>query len=129
MRMRVDEPGAHHQAGGVEHRRRIVVDRAHGRDATVLHADVTAIPRCTGAVDDRRSADEVVEHSVDTTAVKYGVTMFATDRTMPVHELAKAAEERGFDSVYVPEHTHIPVSRETPPATGTDELDDGYMRT
>jgi probable F420-dependent oxidoreductase len=61
--------------------------------------------------------------------VKYGVTMFATDRTMLVHELAKAAEERGFDSVYVPEHTHIPVSRETPPATGTDELDEGYMRT
>lgn len=61
--------------------------------------------------------------------MKYGVTMFATDRTMPVHELAVAAEERGFHSVYVPEHTHIPVSRETPPATGGDELDDGYMRT
>jgi probable F420-dependent oxidoreductase len=55
--------------------------------------------------------------------------MFATDRTMPVHELAKAAEERGFSSLYIPEHTHIPVSRETPPATGTDELDEGYMRT
>jgi len=61
--------------------------------------------------------------------VNYGVTLFATDRTMPVHELAVAAEERGFNSVYVPEHTHIPVSRETPPATGTDELDEGYMRT
>jgi probable F420-dependent oxidoreductase len=61
--------------------------------------------------------------------VNYGVTLFATDRTMPVHELAVAAEERGFHSVYVPEHTHIPVSRETPPATGTDELDEGYMRT
>lgn len=61
--------------------------------------------------------------------MKYGVTMFASDRTMPVHELAKAAEERGFDSLYVPEHTHIPVSRETPPATGTDELDEGYLRT
>ena len=59
----------------------------------------------------------------------YGVTMFATDRTMPVHELAVAAEERGFGSIYVPEHTHIPVSRETPPATGGDELDEGYMRT
>jgi probable F420-dependent oxidoreductase len=55
--------------------------------------------------------------------------MFATDRTMPVHELAVAAEERGFHSLYVPEHTHIPVSRETPPATGGDELDEGYMRT
>lgn len=55
--------------------------------------------------------------------------MFATDRAMPTHELAVAAEERGFYSVYVPEHTHIPVSRETPPATGTEELEEGYKRT
>ena len=55
--------------------------------------------------------------------------MFATDRAMPAHELAIAAEERGFHSVYVPEHTHIPISRETPPATGGDELDEGYART
>jgi probable F420-dependent oxidoreductase len=55
--------------------------------------------------------------------------MFATDTAMPVHEVAKAAEERGFHSLYVPEHTHIPISRETPPATGGDELDDGYART
>jgi probable F420-dependent oxidoreductase len=48
---------------------------------------------------------------------------------MPPHELAVAAEERGFYSLYLPEHTHIPVSRETPPATGGDELDDGYART
>jgi probable F420-dependent oxidoreductase len=61
--------------------------------------------------------------------VKYGITMFAHDRAMPAHELAVAAEERGFHSVYVPEHTHIPVSRETPAATGTDELDEGYART
>lgn len=55
--------------------------------------------------------------------------MFATDRSMPVHELARAAEERGFHSLYIPEHTHIPTSRETPAATGTDELDDDYTRT
>jgi probable F420-dependent oxidoreductase len=61
--------------------------------------------------------------------VKYGITMFATDTAMPTHELAMAAEDRGFHSVYVPEHTHIPVSRETPPATGGDELDEGYART
>lgn len=58
-----------------------------------------------------------------------GVTMFATDRTMPVADLAVAAEERGFHSLYVPEHTHIPVSRETPPPTGGDVLDEGYTRT
>lgn len=55
--------------------------------------------------------------------------MFATDRSMPVHELAVAAEERGFHSLYIPEHTHIPTSRETPPATGGDALDEGYART
>jgi probable F420-dependent oxidoreductase len=51
--------------------------------------------------------------------MRLGVTMFATDRTMPVHELAVAAEERGFVSLYVPEHTHIPISRKTPPPTAT----------
>lgn len=50
--------------------------------------------------------------------MRLGITMFATDRTMPAHELAVAAEERGFSSLYLPEHTHIPVSRLTPaPAT------------
>jgi probable F420-dependent oxidoreductase len=55
--------------------------------------------------------------------------MFATDRTMAVADLARAAEERGFHSLYVPEHTHIPVSRDTPPPTGDQTLDEGYART
>lgn len=50
--------------------------------------------------------------------MRLGITMFATDRTVAPHELAVAAEERGFSSLYLPEHTHIPVSRLTPgPAT------------
>ncbi|MCF6474218.1 LLM class F420-dependent oxidoreductase [Nonomuraea sp. MG754425] len=62
--------------------------------------------------------------------MRLGVTMFATDLAMPVHELAKAAEERGFDSLYVPEHTHIPVSRRTPyPAGPGGELPEEYRRT
>lgn len=61
--------------------------------------------------------------------MKYGVTMFATDLAMPVHELARDAEDRGFHSLYVSEHTHIPTSRETPPPTGSDELDESYLRT
>jgi probable F420-dependent oxidoreductase len=61
--------------------------------------------------------------------MKLGVTMFATDLSMPIDELARAAEERGFDSLYVPEHTHIPVSRRTPPAAGQDELPEEYKRT
>ena len=55
--------------------------------------------------------------------------MFATDRTMPVWELAMEAEARGLDSVYLPEHTHIPVSRRTPPPTGDAELPEEYRRT
>ena len=58
----------------------------------------------------------------------YGVTIFATDRSIAVAELARAAEERGFDSLWVPEHTHIPTSRLTPPPTGDAELPEQYRR-
>ena len=60
--------------------------------------------------------------------VRLGVTMFATDVSMGVPELALAAEQRGFDSVWIPEHTHIPTSRVTPPPTGDDELPEEYKR-
>ncbi|HEX6311738.1 MAG TPA: TIGR03619 family F420-dependent LLM class oxidoreductase, partial [Acidimicrobiia bacterium] len=61
--------------------------------------------------------------------MRLGVTMFATDRAMPIDALARAAEDRGFSSLYVPEHTHIPSSRATPPPTGADELPEEYRRT
>jgi probable F420-dependent oxidoreductase len=61
--------------------------------------------------------------------VRIGITLFATDRSMDVAELAVAAEERGFDSLWVPEHTHIPTSRRSPPPTGEDELHEDYART
>jgi probable F420-dependent oxidoreductase len=60
--------------------------------------------------------------------MRIGVTIHATDRTMAVPQLARAAEERGFHSLYVPEHTHIPTSRRTPAPTGTPELGDEYKR-
>jgi probable F420-dependent oxidoreductase len=44
----------------------------------------------------------------------YGVVMFATDYAIPPDELARALEERGFESLWVPEHTHIPASRRSP---------------
>ena len=47
-----------------------------------------------------------------------GVCMFATDYAIRIDELARAAEERGFESLWVPEHTHIPKSRKTPFAGG-----------
>jgi probable F420-dependent oxidoreductase len=43
-----------------------------------------------------------------------GVFMFATDYAIRIDQLAREAEARGFESLFVPEHTHIPVSRRTP---------------
>src|SRR5436190_809344 len=54
--------------------------------------------------------------------------MFSTDQVMRPDALARAAEERGFVSLYVPEHTHIPVSRRTPPPSGDAVLPDYYKR-
>jgi len=54
--------------------------------------------------------------------------MFATDQVMRPDDFARAAEERGFVSLYVPEHTHIPVSRRTPPPSGDAVLPDYYKR-
>lgn len=60
--------------------------------------------------------------------MRYGITMFATDVSMDVVELARAAEERGLESLWLPEHTHIPVSRRTPAPTGDAELAPEYKR-
>jgi probable F420-dependent oxidoreductase len=57
-----------------------------------------------------------------------GVTIFLTDKSIGVVELARALEERGFESLFVPEHTHIPTSRNTPYPGGGD-LPDEYRRT
>ena len=46
--------------------------------------------------------------------MKLGVLSFNTEYSIRADELAVAAEERGFESVWFPEHTHIPASRETP---------------
>lgn len=62
------------------------------------------------------------------TPLRFGATMFATDRSMPPAELARALEERGFDSLYFPEHTHIPTSRRTPAPTGDATLPAEYSR-
>jgi probable F420-dependent oxidoreductase len=60
--------------------------------------------------------------------MQIAVTLHATDRAMDPVELAREAEARGFSSLYVPEHTHIPVSRRTPPPTGDAELAEEYLR-
>src|ERR1700681_4355300 len=45
---------------------------------------------------------------------EFGISMFPTDYAIQPIELALAAEERGFESMFFPEHTHIPASRKTP---------------
>ncbi|MPY74443.1 MAG: TIGR03619 family F420-dependent LLM class oxidoreductase [Alphaproteobacteria bacterium] len=57
-----------------------------------------------------------------------GVFMFATDYAIGIGELARALEERGFESLFVPEHTHIPTSRKTP-FRGGSELPKEYLHT
>jgi probable F420-dependent oxidoreductase len=50
----------------------------------------------------------------------FGGAMFFTDYSMSAPELARALEERGFESVWAPEHSHIPLSRKTPFPGGGD---------
>jgi probable F420-dependent oxidoreductase len=65
------------------------------------------------------------------TALRFGIVLFTSDRGITPAAAAAAAEARGFDTFYVPEHTHIPVKRTAPhPGTGDASLpDDRYMRT
>jgi len=60
--------------------------------------------------------------------MKFGVTMFPTDYSISPIELASAVEERGFESLFFPEHTHIPTSRRTPWPGGA-ELPREYSHT
>src|SRR4029079_430984 len=50
----------------------------------------------------------------------FGASMFMTDYCIPAAELGRALEERGFESLWVPEHSHIPLSRKTPFPGGGD---------
>jgi probable F420-dependent oxidoreductase len=60
--------------------------------------------------------------------MKIGFFFFGTDYVMSVVELARALEERGYESLFLPEHTHIPVSRRTPWPGGA-ELPRQYSHT
>src|SRR5882724_6732306 len=60
--------------------------------------------------------------------MKIGITMFSTDYAIPPHELAVEAEARGFESLWFPEHSHIPTSRKSP-WPGGPELPKWYYDT
>jgi probable F420-dependent oxidoreductase len=63
--------------------------------------------------------------------MRHGVVLFTSDRGITPADAARAAEEHGFASFSVPEHTHIPVRRQAAhPGTGDETLpDDRYART
>ena len=58
---------------------------------------------------------------------QFGVSMFPTDYAMQPAAFARAVEDRGLDSIFFPEHTHIPASRATPFPSG-GELPEQYWR-
>ena len=60
--------------------------------------------------------------------MELGLALFATDYTLEPARVARLAEERGFESFWVTEHTHIPVSRDTP-YPGGGELPREYSHT
>ena len=60
--------------------------------------------------------------------MKIGITIQSTDKAMHPVEVARESEARGFHSLYIPEHTHIPISRRTPAPAGTDVLPEEYLR-
>ena len=60
--------------------------------------------------------------------MRFGLVMFPTDYAIAPDALARVAEERGFESLFFPEHTHIPASRESP-WPGGDELPRQYWHT
>lgn len=60
--------------------------------------------------------------------MKFGISTFVNDDTIDTVSLARAIEERGFESLVVAEHTHIPASRESPYPQG-GELPSIYYRT
>ena len=60
--------------------------------------------------------------------MNFGVAMFPADFAMNVVDLGRAAEERGFESLFLPEHLHVPAKRETP-WPGGGELPPEYAHT
>jgi probable F420-dependent oxidoreductase len=63
--------------------------------------------------------------------MRHGIVLFTSDRGITPARAARAAEDAGFDTIYVPEHTHIPAKRDAAhPGTGDETLpDDRYLRT
>ena len=118
------EPGGQKSKGGrtPETHRHGVTGIHRTKSATVPAAPRVALvpagaPRRPGSprTTSRHSGAGGLAGRVD--AMRLGVTAFLTDRDMAPAALARAAEERGFDSLYLPEHTHLPLRADVPPGT------------
>jgi probable F420-dependent oxidoreductase len=59
--------------------------------------------------------------------MRFGLFIFPTDQTLTPGEIARAAEERGFESLLFPEHTHMPLDHSPFPSGGA--VPERYRRT
>src|SRR5574341_2192248 len=62
----------------------------------------------------RAGAREHDGPTIEEMAMRYGVLIFPTEYSIQPADLAREAEARGFESLWFPEHTHIPASRRSP---------------
>lgn len=53
-------------------------------------------------------------------SLRFGLRVYATDYTLPIADMARMVEERGFESIFVPEHTHMPLHRSSEYPGGGD---------
>ena len=58
--------------------------------------------------------------------MEFGITMFPTDRTILPTRLGQLVEEAGFDALFLPEHSHVPLDRSSPYPSGGELPEDFY---
>src|SRR5690606_19482796 len=124
LRVRLDRP-----ARGVAPGQAAVLYDGDRVLAAATIADTARVPACSRAGESSR--ERLPYGRVDRTwrrAVEFGVSTFVTDDGIAPAALGRALEERGFGSLFLAEHTHIPVKRESP-WPGGGELPRPYYRT
>src|SRR5580700_579950 len=60
--------------------------------------------------------------------MQLGITAFLSDETIGPAQWASEVEDRGFYSLYLPEHTHMPVTADSPPSVVEGVNPDSYRR-
>src|SRR6185369_1758875 len=88
---------------------------ARSRARARLHASLASRARPGDPLSFAQTTHNEREH-----AMHFGASMFFTDYSMTSVELAQALEARGFESIWAPEHSHIPTSRRSPFPGGGD---------